>query len=729
MRIAPRRANRLAARTAKRLGSGEASRPGATRTAKYGNLFGVAALSGAMLAGVVMPVVGVAAIETKKAAASFNNLPDQLPTLTPASASVILASDGTQIATFYDADRINEPLTSIAPLMQQAQLAIEDYRFYQHGAIDFEGTLRALLRNSGSGHQQGGSDLTQQYVKNVLIQAANGDPDKIAAAQADTLTRKMQELRYAGEVQKEMTKDQILDAYLNIAFYGDNAYGVEAAARHYFSTESANLTLPEAALLAGIVQDPTEYNPVLNPGPALTRRNEVLTRMRDVGDITTAQMQQAQAQPLGLRVEAAHSGCDTSQYAFFCDYVVHVIENDPTFGATEQDRENLLYEGGLTIKTTLDPQAQQSADAALAAATNPTDKAQAALATVQPGTGRVLAIAQSRAYGTGKNETTVDYAVDHVDGGSNGFQDGSTNKAFTAAAALEEGYGTEYKIDSPNSIGGFAAPTNCDGKRVATGNWHPGNDEVATDYGPVITMREALRKSVNTYFAQLEAKVGLCSTVQAAEAAGEHRADGTPLQEYLPFTLGFNEVSPLDIADSYATFAAQGTQCNPIAIDAITNSAGKTLAVPSADCHQAFTPAVANTVTDMLHSVMEPGGTGADANLDDNRPAAGKTGTTNGAVAVWFTGFTPQMATSIWVGDPDNYGYKMANITIGGKFYSQVCGACVAAPIWQQMMNGALNGMPVVPLPAPDPATIIGTQGQGDPRQAHITYKFKMPSA
>src|SRR5581483_5307642 len=233
MRLAPRRANRLAARNAKRLRTVGVSSPQASRTTKYGNLFGVAALSGAMLAGAVMPVVGVAAIETKKAAASFNNLPDQLPTLTPASASVILASDGTQIATFYDENRINEPLSSIAPLMQQAQLAIEDYRFYQHGAIDFEGTLRALLRNSSSGHQQGGSDLTQQYVKNVLIQAANGDPDKVAAAQADTLQRKLQELRYAGEVQKEMTKDQILDAYLNIAFYGDNAYGVEAAARHY----------------------------------------------------------------------------------------------------------------------------------------------------------------------------------------------------------------------------------------------------------------------------------------------------------------------------------------------------------------------------------------------------------------------------------------------------------------------------------------------------------------
>jgi membrane peptidoglycan carboxypeptidase len=695
-----------------------------------GWFLGISVVSGALVMGAVIPVVGAAAIATTKAADYYENLPAELPTVPPAAASVLLAADGTRIATFYDEDRISVPLSSVSVIMRQAQVAIEDYRFYDHGGIDLKGTLRALVKNQSSDSQQGGSTLTQQYVKNLLIQLSDGDPDKIAAAHAPTIERKVQELRYAAELEKKLTKDQILENYLNIAYYGDNAYGVEAAARHYFSKPAADLTLPEAALLAGIVRSPTEYDPVTNPDAAKTRRDLVLTRMRDVGVITDTQMTEAQASDLGLRLSVMHNGCTASTVPWFCDYVQHVFANDPAFGSTEAERLDLLYRGGLTIRSTLDPQAQAAADQALADRTDPTDRAAAAMATVEPGTGRILAIAQSRPYGTGDGQTTVDYAVDHAYGGSNGFQDGSTNKAFTAAAAVDEGYGTEYKIDSPYSLGGFAAQTNCQGKKVPADGWHPSNDEnKPNEYGPVITMREALRKSVNTYFAQLEEKVGLCETVQMAEAAGLHRADGTPLREYLPFTLGINEVSPLNVADSYATFAARGVHCDPIAIDAITRPDGSSLAPPSANCAQTIKPEVADVVTNLLQSVMQPGGTGQNATLNDNRQAAGKTGTTNGAVAVWYTGYTPQMSTSIWVGDPDSYGYRMNNITIGGTHYDQVCGACVAAPIWQQMMNAALRGRPKQSFHPAGPDELTGTKGEGDPRQAHVTYTYTPPGA
>jgi membrane peptidoglycan carboxypeptidase len=693
-----------------------------------GRFVGVSAVSGALMLGAVLPIVGGAAIAATKAADYYDNLPADLPTVPPAAASVLLAADGTRIATFYDEDRISVPLSSVSVVMRQAQVAIEDYRFYDHGGIDLKGTLRALVKNQSSDSTQGGSTLTQQYVKNLLIQLSDGDPDKIAAAHAPTITRKVQELRYAEELEKKLTKDQILENYLNIAYYGDNAYGVEAAARHYFSKPAADLTLSEAALLAGIVRSPTEYDPVTNPDAAKTRRDLVLTRMRDVGVITTEQMTEAQNTDLGLRLSTMHNGCDASSVPWFCDYVVHVFENNPDFGSTEAERLDLLYRGGLTIRSTLDPQAQQAADQAIADRTDPTDRAAAALATVEPGTGRILAIAQSRSYGTGDGETVVDYAVDHAYGGSNGFQDGSTNKAFTAAAAIDEGYGTEYKIDSPYSIGGLGSQTSCEGKKVPADGWHPSNDEnKPNEYGPVITMREALRKSVNTYFAQLEEKVGLCETVQMAEAAGQHRADGQPLREFLPFTLGINEVSPMNVADSYATFAARGVHCDPIAIDAISRPDGTSIKPPSANCKQTIKPQVADAVTNLLQSVMDPGGTGQNATLNDKRQAAGKTGTTNGAVAVWYTGYTPQMSTSIWVGDPDSYGYKMNNITIGGTHYDQVCGACVAAPIWQQMMNSALRGRPVEKFHAADPQWLNGTQGEGDPRKAHVTYTYTVP--
>jgi membrane peptidoglycan carboxypeptidase len=688
---------------------------------------GVCALSGALVAGIALPVVGTAAVSAKHFAQEFQALPSDLETRPPAQASVVLASDGTRIATFYDENRVNVPLDHIAPIMKQAILAIEDYRFYEHGGIDLKGTMRAFVNNQGGDNStQGGSTLTQQYVKNLLIQLSDGDPDKIAAARAHTVKRKVQELKYALEIEKKMSKDQILDNYLNISYFGSGSYGIEAAARHYFSKSSNNLTLTEAALLAGTVRSPSAYDPIQHPDAAKDRRDVVLNRMRELNYITEDQLQKAKAEDLGLRPSANSNGCTNSPVPFFCDYITHVILNDPVFGQSEQERADLLSRGGLTIRTTLNMKAQRAADQAIQDKTDPTDKVAAALASVEPGTGKIRAMAVSREYGTGQGKTVINYATDYNYGGSRGFQDGSTHKVFTTAAALAEGYGSEYKIDSPYTLGGFHADRNCQGKRVPADGWSPKNftdDQTDGRFG-VITMREALRRSVNTYFAQMEQKVGLCDVVQMATAAGIHRADGKPQHEFLPYTLGINEVSPLTVADSYATMAARGVHCDPIAIESMIGRDGKPLPVPSANCKQAIDPKVADATVDIMRSVMEKGGYGYPMDLNDNRQAGGKTGTTNNNIAVWYSGITPQLSTSVWVGNPDDYNFKMGDMTIGGTFYHLVVGSKVPGPIWKEMMDAALAGEPKLQFHPADPAVLRGTQGSGASGPGKMTYKY-----
>lgn len=698
----------------------------AHRPSYVAGFIGVCALAGSLVAGIALPVVGTGAVAANHVAKEFQALPSNLDTHPPAQASVILASDGTRIGTFYDEYRVDVQLDHIAPIMKQAILAIEDYRFYQHGGIDLKGTLRAFVKNQSSGSGQGGSTLTQQYVKNLLIQLSDGDPDKIAAAHAHTINRKLKELKYALEIEKKLSKDQILDNYLNISYFGAGAYGIEAASRRYFSKSSNNLTLTEGALLAGIVRSPTKYDAIANPDASRARRDVVLARMRDLNYITGDQYQQAKAADLGLRVSPTSNGCTTSPVPFFCDYITHVILNDPVFGRNPQERADLLSRGGMTIRTTLDLHTQHAADRALRDKVAPTDKVAAALASVEPGTGKIRAMAVSREYGSGTGRTVINYAADYLYGGSRGFQDGSTHKVFTTAAALAAGYGSEFKIDAPYSIGGFHAERNCEGKRVPADGWTPKNftDDQTDGVFGVITMREALRRSVNTYYAQMEQNVGLCDTVSMATAAGVHRADGKPQHEFLPYTLGINEVSPLDIAGSYATFAARGLRCDPIAIDSMIGRDGQPLPVPSANCKQTIDPKIADATVDIMRSVMEKGGYGEKMELNDSRQAGGKTGTTNNNVAVWFSGVTPQLATSVWLGNPDDYSFKMGDMTIGGTFYHLVLGSLLPGPIWKQMMDGALAGKPKMTFHSADPAVLAGTKGEGAPGHGKMTYKY-----
>ncbi|MFG3354481.1 transglycosylase domain-containing protein [Streptomyces sp. NPDC048001] len=667
---------------------------GLTGTQQAAKFLGVSVLSGAVLAGIALPAAGALGLAAKGTVEGFDEIPANLKTPPLSQRTTILDADGGKIASVYSRDRTVVPLKDISPYMQKAIVAIEDARFYEHGAVDLKGVLRALNKNAQAGGvSEGASTLTQQYVKNVFVEEAGDDPEKVAEATQQTLGRKIRELKYAIQVEEELGKKKILENYLNITFFGQQAYGVEAASQRYFSKSAKDLELEEAALLAGIVQSPSRFDPVNDAEEATKRRNVVLQRMADVQDISQEEADRAKADPVELKVSRPKNGCITavSGAGFFCDYVRKTILTDPVFGKTEEERSKLWNLGGLTVRTTLSPRAQNAANEAATAKVDKTDGVAAAVVQVEPGTGRILSMAQSRPYGLDQNkhETVLNLSVDSRMGGTTyGFQVGSTFKPITAAAALEKGispaqtFTTGYQVQLP-----MQSFTTCSGSPAGSGVWDPSN-ELESETG-TWDMTSALGKSINTYFAHLEQMAGLCETVEMAKKMGYKRGDGKPVGENPAITLGSEESTPLDMAAVYATFANRGTFCTPIAIASITDANGKRIKVPGSQCSQAMSEQTADTVNQMLKGVVEDG-TGTQAGLQD-RDNAGKTGTTNDRKDAWFVGYTPNLSTAVWVGDDVGEKQSMYNITIGGQYYAKVCGGCLPGPIWRIAMRGALD--------------------------------------
>ncbi len=676
------------------------------------------AIAGLLAAFAALPVIGSVGLATRNSVRGFQSLPSDLTQVPLPQQNKIVDIHGTTIATLFAENRIEVPIEQISPLLQQAAISIEDQRFLQHAGIDFRGTLRAAL-STGSGSQvQGGSTITQQYVKQILFTAATTQ-DEREAATSRSLMRKIREARYAIALENKLSKKQILEGYLNIAYFGAGSYGAEVASRRYFSTHAKDLTLTQAATLAGLVQNPSRYDPTRFPEAATNRRNDVLQSMVRAGFITQTLATKASAVPISVDLNPATlpNGCTASVAPYFCDYVLTELRTNPVFGATPEAREHLLDIGGLVIRTTLDLTAQNAAQKAVderIPAKDPSGKA-AAITMIRPGTGEIVAMAQDRTWGSGLGKTTVNYNAPLDHNGTVGFQAGSTFKAFTLAAALDQGESPYTVINSPyHKV--FTKFVDC----KSAAQLPPYEVKNSTSSG-AFNMLSGAAYSVNTFFVGLEEKIGLCGAPAMAKAMGVKGGNGKDLATYPCFTLGCFDVTTRDMAGAMATLAAHGTHCNPIAIDAVFDRYNKPLPVPRAECKRVMRENVADSVTAILAGVIDgplQGRTGKVMYF--GRPAAGKTGTTDSSAAVWFVGYTPDLAAATWVGDPrGGQSHPMKNIVINGTYYSQVFGSLMPGPIWREAMSGALTGTPETPWKL---NTLFGLNagGFGNDTGAHV---------
>ena len=655
------------------------------------------ALAGVVAALIVLPVVGGVGLVTRNSAQAFSSLPSDLTQVPLPQQNTLLDADGNVLAVLYAQNRIEVPIEEISPIMQQAVIAIEDQRFFNHAGIDFRGTLRASISTGAGGQVQGGSTITQQYVKQILLTAATTKEEQEAAV-AVSINRKLREARYAIGLENKLSKKEILEGYLNIAYFGAGSYGVEIASQRYFSKSASDLTLSEAATLAGLVQNPSRFDPTRFPDRAQNRRDEVLNAMVGAGYITQEQSDQAKSISVATDLKSVElsNGCVNSYAPYFCDYVLTVLMNDPAFGETPEVRARLLAVGGLTIKTTLSLDAQTSSQKAVEEKI-PFDDASgkaAAITMIRPGTGEITAMAQNRKWGrSGAGYTTVNYNVPVSANGTVGFQAGSTFKAFTIGAAFKLGWDPFKVINAPQKKE-FKDFKEC-GTGAKFAPYPVGNSTGSGSFD----IFSGAAFSVNTYFVGLEEKLGLCEPLAIAKAAGVQQGNGEDFAGYPCFTLGCFDVTTLDLTEGMATFAAHGLHCDSIAISSVTDRYKNELEVPSANCLQTIDVEVADSTTAVLAGVISGplgGRTGRAMYFD--RPAAGKTGTTDNSAAVWFVGYTPDMAASVWVGDPrGGQTHPMKNVRINGQYYGQVFGSTMPGPIWREALRGALATVPATP--------------------------------
>ncbi|MDR2702895.1 MAG: transglycosylase domain-containing protein [Cellulomonadaceae bacterium] len=647
-------------------------------------------------------------------------------------ASSIYAANGTLLTTFFAQNRSVVPLEDISQHMINAVIAIEDERFEEHNGVDFRSVVRAVVNNLRGGTTQGASTITMQYVKNRLIDASyhEGDPFGVIDAQASSLARKAREAALAIELERTLSKDEILEGYLNLAQFGrNNIFGVENAAQFFFSKSAADLTAVEAATIAGITNAPSRFDPITNPEASQARRNLVLFNMHRNGFLTTDEWNVARSQPIHdtLNINPVPHGCQAAgDVAFFCDYVISVIRTSPEFGATEAARLDLLNRGGLSIVTTIDLDIQAAAVEQVNAhvPNQNTANLDAALVAVQPGTGRILAMAQNAEFDARPTPEPGSTAINFSAGiatGSRGFQIGSTVKPIVLAEWLKSPQNNlttpiNSASISPISQNNWAAP--CVGGFRGGDPWWPGN-ALNQRFGHMNAVR-AMYLSVNTAFARMSTQIDLCdlrdtmwltgfhpsiSEAMSPSVAAGDIAAGTPLQNPQPqdipvipsMVLGAQSMTPLQIASAYATFASGGTYCNPIAISEVRDSNGRTMNIPQANCIENALPReVADQVSYTLQRSMGAG-TGRTAALADGRESAGKTGTTNRSNHTWFIGYTAQMATAALVGNHSG-NVEHFNIMFEGRRISTLFGSTIAAPMWRDFMNQAHEDMPLLAL-------------------------------
>ncbi len=624
-------------------------------------------------------------------------LPEDLDPLP--ETSHMTATDGSRLAELHGGiDRVSVPLDEVPQITRQAVIATEDADFYRHQGVDHHAMVRAAITNVREGRiEEGASTLTQQYVRNVLLDAE------------ETLERKINEALWAIELEDRLSKDEILERYLNTVYLGHGVYGIGTAAAFYFSKPVSELDAVESALLAGMIRSPSRNDPVEKPDRARARRDIVLGQMEINGYLTEDEEQAARRRPLGLEI----SEDPPLRFPFFVEWVKR-IAFDPAItlqpgvqevlGETPEERRRTVFEGGITIETTLDPILTQLAEGTLDGyLQQPAEDPMGSLVTLSPGSGAIRAMTIGpEAFGECPDpEETCDVTkLNPVvpGGGGSGRQPGSAFKPIVAAAALDAGYtaGTEYETPSGEEIEGCGTsepydPENYSGRSQG-----------------IVDMYEAVEGSVNVYFAKLARDVG---PAQVADMARKLGIEHSPNMERLTgpkscsIGLGTADVFPLEMASVYATFANQGVRCAPFAIDRITDRHGEVLYEHENSCSRVLAHEDAIRLIDVLEGPPSSGGTAPYVGATLDRPVAGKTGTTTGWVDAWFSGFVPQYASIAWVGfeQPES----MFGIEAGGTVWDRVTGGTIPARMWADYMAQALSEVPAHPFPEVEPVPEI----------------------
>ncbi|MFK4115317.1 transglycosylase domain-containing protein [Microbacterium sp. NPDC006705] len=690
-------------------------------------LVGLSAVAGILVTATVTPAIAVSGYAATSAIDVFDNMPSYLEVdeLMLPTEFYRKDADGNDVlmTQFYDQNRIPVTWDEVAPVMFDAITSSEDKNYYTHGGVDLLGTASAVFGNLRGGDTRGGSSITQQYVKNVLQQACEKEAksqDEVEAcfrsttvsSGTDGIERKLQEMRYAIQLEKRYPKNEILLGYLNIAHFGGTVYGIGAASQYYFGVPASQLTIGQAAAIAGMVQEPNTYrldrpdsesNGAAN-GYELTKDRQiyVLKRMFSDGKITQEERDAAIAEPITPNIQERPQGCQLAAGAeFFCEYVRNIVLDDPAFGESLEERQQNLRRGGMKIYTTLDPQLQDAALDAMSVVPATDDRLNLGASGVQVevGTGRVLSMVQNRPFApTGDDAgtvTPVNYNVRNQDGGG-GHSAGSTYKVFSLINWLEQGHSVNEVING--RVGNKRVLTSCDGatQNVRTGNsGRPneiGNFQSSNGYSG--TIKKFTEDSLNSGFLAMAERISVCSTNQVAMKMGVMQSNGDPLDvNNNPYdVLGSAAVAPIDMAEAYAAIAGGGTRCEPKVIDRAVKSDGTDI-TPQTSCDQAISANVAATAAFALEGVMNA--TGQGARIFDGVPVFGKTGI-HEYEHTWMDGASTKVATVVWVGNVDGFA-KLNEYRVNGWRLDQIRNA-----IWPKMQGAANAKFGGDRFPTPD---------------------------
>ena len=613
----------------------------------------------ALATATLLSLLGITVLGTNtvRSATVHRGLPDvDLQPL--AQRSEILAADGSLLSALFEEDRVSVPLDQVPKVLVDAVLAVEDSSFYEHRGVSVRGLVRAVKTNVSSGEvEQGGSTITQQLVKNSLLTSDR------------SYDRKAKEAVLAIRMERELTKDEILQRYLNTVYFGQGAYGVHAAVKRFFGKPLAEVTLPEAALLAGMISSPQSFDPVRQPDAATERRRHALRRMVGEGTVTDADATAAEAAPLPTAV--VRDEAQPSDH--FTEEVRRQLLEDTRLGATPEERSVTVFRSGITVHTTLDPGVQAMAEQAVQQQL-PESPFTASLVAVDPADGAVKALVGGKNFAEAKYNLATQGAR----------QAGSSFKTIALAAWLASGRSPEDLVDA-------TAPCSFPMPESDPPIWNVDNYDGGSGQVLVTNLREATVKSSNCAYARVALTLGPQALVDMAAKLGISRK----LPAVPSVVLGTGEVSPLEMASVYATLAADGVRRTPIFIRKVVDREGKVLLenVPSEE--RVLEPNVARSVTDVLRGVVERG-TGRAANI--GRPVAGKTGTAQEWRDAWFAGYTPQLAAVVWMGHPEG---QVSMTDVGGI---RVTGGSYPARIWSAVMGPAMAPLPVADFTPPDAA-------------------------